>query len=81
MDLRPELGRITAPTLVIAGRHDWICAPEFSEEIHRLISGSRLEIFGESSHSIRVDEPERLVREIRSFVGDAAAAHATAIVR
>ena len=24
LDLRPELGRITAPTLVIAGRHDWI---------------------------------------------------------
>jgi proline iminopeptidase len=28
LDLRPELGRITAPTLVIAGRHDWICAPD-----------------------------------------------------
>ena len=68
MDLRPELGRIMAPTLIIAGRHDWICPPEFSEEIHRLIPGSRLEIFEESSHSIRVDEPARLVREIRGFV-------------
>ena len=36
-DLRSELGRITAPTLVLAGRHDWICPPEFSEEIARLI--------------------------------------------
>ena len=25
-DLRPELTRITAPTLILAGRHDWICA-------------------------------------------------------
>ena len=56
-DLRPELGRITAPTLILAGRHDWICPPEFSEEIHRLIPGSDLRIFEDSSHSIRVDEP------------------------
>ena len=68
-DLRPELARITAPTLIIAGRHDWICPPEFSEEIHRLIPGSRLEIFEESSHSIRADEPERLMAAILDFVG------------
>jgi proline iminopeptidase len=68
-DLRPELPRITAPTLVIGGRHDWICPPEFSEEIHRLIPGSRLLIFQESSHSVRVDEPERLSEAILSFVG------------
>ena len=55
-DLRPELGRITAPTLILAGRHDWICPPEFSEEIHRLIPGSDLRIFEDSSHSIRGDE-------------------------
>jgi proline iminopeptidase len=67
-DLRPELSRITAPTLVLAGRHDWICPPEFSEEIQGLIPGSRLEIFEQSSHSIRVDEPERLTRTIREFV-------------
>jgi proline iminopeptidase len=67
-DLRPELARITAPTLILAGRHDWICAPEFSEEIHRLIPGSELRIFEESSHSIRVDEPEALVAAITGFV-------------
>jgi len=68
MDLRPELAAIRAPTLIIAGRHDWICAPEFSEEIHRLIPGSKLRIFEESSHSIRVDEPERLRKETLEFV-------------
>ncbi len=67
-DLRPELGRITAPTLVLAGAHDWICPPEFSEEIHRLIPGSRYRVFAESSHSIRVDEPEALNDAIRGFV-------------
>jgi len=68
LDLRPELGRITASTLLIAGRHDWICPPEFSEEIHRLIPGSDLRIFEESSHSIRGDEPQKMIDAIAGFV-------------
>ncbi|MBN9061374.1 MAG: alpha/beta fold hydrolase, partial [Rhizobiales bacterium] len=67
-DLRPELKNIVAPTLIIAGRHDWICPPEFSEEIHRLIPGSDLRVFDESSHSVRVDEPEKLVDAIQGFL-------------
>lgn len=68
MDLRPELAAIRVPTLVVAGRHDWICALEFSEEIHHLIPGSRLRIFEESSHSVRIDEPARLREEILDFL-------------
>ncbi|MDR3537222.1 MAG: alpha/beta fold hydrolase [Acetobacteraceae bacterium] len=68
-DLRPELGRITAPTLILAGRHDWICPPDFSEEIHALIPGSTLRIFEQSSHSIRVDEPAAMNAAILRFVG------------
>lgn len=67
-DLRPELGRITARTLIIAGRHDWICPPEFSEEIHRLIPGSEFRIFEESGHTVRQDEPDRLADVIAGFV-------------
>ncbi len=67
-DLRPELGRIAAPTLILAGRYDWICPPEFSEEIHRLIPNSDLRIFEESSHSIRVDEPQAMLDAIVGFV-------------
>ena len=67
-DLRPELGRITAPTLIIAGRHDWICPPEFSEEIHRLIPGSELRIFEASSHSVRGDETQAFLDAVAGFV-------------
>ncbi len=67
-DLRPELPRITAPTLVLAGRHDWICPPEFSEEIARLIPFADLRIFERSSHSIRSDEPEAMVDAILGFL-------------
>ena len=64
----PSWRAITAPTLIIAGRHDWICPPEFSEEIHRLIPGSDLRIFEESSHSIRGDEPQKLIDAIAGFM-------------
>jgi proline iminopeptidase len=67
-DLRAELPRITAPTLVLAGRHDWICPPEFSEEIAGLISRAELRIFEESSHSIRADEPQAFIDAIKGFV-------------
>ncbi len=67
-DLRADLPRITAPTLVLAGRHDWICPPEFSEEIHRLIPGSCLRVFEDSSHSLRIDEPDALLDAIGGFV-------------
>jgi proline iminopeptidase len=67
-DLRPELPRIAAPTLVLAGRHDWICPPEFSKEIASLIPRSELRIFEESSHSIRSDEPQAFIDAIKGFV-------------
>lgn len=68
-DLRPELPRIAAPTLILAGRHDWICPVEFSEEIHRLIPASVLQILEHSSHSVRSDEPQAMRDAITRFVG------------
>ena len=67
-DLRDRLSSIKAPTLILAGRHDWICPPEFSEEIHRLIPGSDLRIFEESSHSIGSDEPQAFRDAIAGFL-------------
>ena len=66
-DIRSELAKITAPTLVIAGRHDWICAPEFSEEIAALIPGAEIQIFEHSGHMLRTDEPDRLITTIAEF--------------
>jgi proline iminopeptidase len=67
-DLRPELTRITAATLILAGRHDWICPPEFSQEMHVLIPGAQLRIFDESGHSIRADEPQAYLESIIGFL-------------
>ena len=67
-DLRPELAKITAPTLILAGEKDWICAPEFSQEIHRLMPGSILNIFPNCSHSLRTDAPEAYCAAVAAFV-------------
>jgi proline iminopeptidase len=67
-DLRPELSSITAPTLVIAGRHDWICAPEFSQEIHEHIAGSDLRIFEKSGHGVLGDETGECLDAIAGFI-------------
>ena len=63
-----QLPQITSPTLVIAGRHDWICPPEFSEEIAAAIPNADLRIFENSGHLIRADEPEALVDAIAGFL-------------
>ena len=67
-DLTNELHKVTAPTLVIGGRHDWICPPELSEEIARLIPHADLRIFENSSHSVAADEPDALMDLIKGFV-------------
>jgi len=63
-----QLHKITVPTLVIGARHDWICAPEFSEEIANAIPNSDLRIFENSGHLIRLDETEALLDAIAGFI-------------
>ncbi|MBE9014295.1 alpha/beta fold hydrolase, partial [Pseudanabaenaceae cyanobacterium LEGE 13415] len=63
-----QLHKITVPTLVIAGRHDWICPPEFSEQIAKTIPNADLRIFEHSGHLIRADEPEALLDAIAGFI-------------
>jgi 3-oxoadipate enol-lactonase len=50
MDLRADLGRITAPTLVIAGADDPATPPAHGEAIAAGIAGARLEILADAAH-------------------------------
>ena len=45
------------PTLVIVGRHDVICGPRWTEELHALIPGSRLLLLENSGHLGHIEEP------------------------
>lgn len=67
-DFIPDLHRITCPTLVMAGAHDWICPPNHSRIIAEKIPRAQLKIFPQSSHSISGDEPEAYFNAVRGFL-------------
>jgi proline iminopeptidase len=68
MDLRPQLHKITVPTLVIVGRHDFITNVAMAEEMARNIPHAKLEIFEDSGHFVLVEEREEFYRVIKEFV-------------
>lgn len=68
MDLRPHLKKITIPTLVIVGRHDFITNVAMAEEMVKHIPNARLEIFEESGHFPMVEEPKKFYQVIKEFV-------------
>jgi peptide/nickel transport system permease protein len=61
--------RIACPTLVMVGRHDWICPVDQAEEIHKLIPHSELGIFETSGHSPQVEERDAFTRRLGAFLG------------
>lgn len=67
MDLRPQLKNISAPTLVIVGRHDFITNVAMAEEMIKHIPKAQLEIFEDSGHFALVEEPEKFYRVIKEF--------------
>ncbi|MEM3795055.1 MAG: alpha/beta fold hydrolase [Thermoprotei archaeon] len=68
-DVRDKLWRITSPTLIIVGRHDWITPLSQAEEIHRLIPNSKLVIFERSGHMPFIEENERFEQIVGEFLG------------
>ena len=67
-DLRGELGKIKAPTLVITGDEDFICGPVCADEIAAGIKGARKVIVGDSGHMIFIEQPEEFEREVAEFL-------------
>jgi proline iminopeptidase len=68
LDLRPHLKKITVPTLVLVGRHDFITSVAMAEEMVKHLPNARLEIFEDSGHYAFVEEPEKFYRVIKEFV-------------
>ncbi|MEP6892768.1 MAG: alpha/beta hydrolase [Gaiellaceae bacterium] len=71
-DLRPLLGRIVAPTLVLTGDGDYMAGVGPAEEIAADIAGSELEIVPAAGHFPWVEEPGRVSTMITAFLAAAA---------
>lgn len=67
-DYTDQLHAIECPTLVLGGAHDWICAPNHSQEIADRIPRAQLKIFCNSAHAIAKDEPEAFEAAVREFL-------------
>lgn len=66
-DVTNRLGEIRVPTLILAGRDDFVCPPDQAEILARGIPGAELRIFEESGHMPFVEEPEATLHAIRGW--------------
>lgn len=68
MDLEPDLPRIEAETLVIAGLADQATPPSHAERIAAGILNARLELIGGAAHLANVARPELITELITGFL-------------
>ncbi|MEU8238434.1 alpha/beta fold hydrolase [Actinoplanes missouriensis] len=81
VDYRPELARITARTVVITGRHDFICGPRWATMLHEGIPGSRLVILEQSGHFGQAEEPDAFLDAVTWLLGESFADRVRATFR
>jgi proline iminopeptidase len=67
-----RLKTIKVPTLITVGDHDE-SAPWISEEMQKLIAGSKLVVFPKSGHMTFVDQPDLFMRAVDDFLHPAPA--------
>jgi proline iminopeptidase len=68
-DVRPELGKITAPTLVITGEEDFITGPPSAREIAAGIEHAETVLLPGTGHFIFVEAPRAFREAVLSFLG------------
>ncbi len=65
-----KLADIRAETLILVGRHCWICPVAVSERLRAGISRSKLVVFERTGHFPWIEEPEHFFPEITRFLGN-----------
>jgi pimeloyl-ACP methyl ester carboxylesterase len=66
-DVRPRLGELRMPTLILRGAHD-LSTPAISKTLTDGIPHAREVVFAESSHTPVLEETERYLRVVREFL-------------
>ena len=74
MDLRQDIGLITAPTLVIAGADDPATPVAMMEDIRERIADFELVVLPRAAHLLAIEQAERANRHLLGFLGSVTAA-------
>jgi 3-oxoadipate enol-lactonase/4-carboxymuconolactone decarboxylase len=80
-DVRQDLGRVAAPTLVIAGREDPATPPAHARELADGIAGAALVEIPGASHLAPVERPGQVLGALLDHLGGGASAAGTAVRR
>ena len=58
IDVRPMLGRVRCPTLVVCGEHDFICGPAWNRPIAEGIAGAEFRVIESAGHCPQYEAPD-----------------------
>jgi pimeloyl-ACP methyl ester carboxylesterase len=68
--LKDEIGRITAPTLIVAGDDDIGSTPQMAATLHERIRGSEVLVLPGARHMLPLELPVRLAALLEAFFSD-----------
>jgi proline iminopeptidase len=68
IDVEEQLGSVTHPVLVLAGRYDRACSVAAAEAIVSGVPGAELHVFDRSAHMMFAEQPEEYVATVDEFL-------------
>lgn len=68
-DLRPDLAKISIPTVIMHGKKDKICSFDLAEQMKAGIKNSHIVPFENSGHSLFLEETQKFNAELIKFAG------------
>ncbi len=67
IEYEDQLGKISKPTLILAGEYDRTCTPRAAREMHAGIPGSEHVILPNAGHMTYIEQPDRYFAAVRDF--------------
>jgi proline iminopeptidase len=68
IDVEDQLGEVSHPVLVLAGRHDRTCAVGAAHDMAQRLPNAELVVFDNSAHMMFVEEQDRYLATVRRFL-------------
>jgi 3-oxoadipate enol-lactonase len=68
-DLTNEVGRISAPSLIVVGADDVGISQREAQDLHERIADSELVVLDDASHLCNLEQPERFNQAVLAFLG------------